>query len=223
MAQYLAAQGNQLQGQIVFAATGYVAMAIGAMTLLAGDSEIGLFTVEDLTIGRAIAFNDDNSSVESLFSIKLTKSDEYELKADFAYHSSRAHETSLALNARGRIIVSLHQASPDTLLFVQSETFNMVEAEGERLYASLTKLGYEYSSPFNCIVSIERKIDYFTGTIEDVSSDHWEDRLVAHSGMLDTALQTIHPAYCCPSDGRLWSFTYPLALSQWSSTLTLHV
>ena len=62
--------GHQLQGQTVFPAAGYVAMALEAARHLANEREVELFEVYDLNIGRAITFEDDsNFAVETLVSL----------------------------------------------------------------------------------------------------------------------------------------------------------
>jgi hybrid polyketide synthase/nonribosomal peptide synthetase ACE1 len=37
----------------------------------------------------------------------------------------------------------------------------------------------------------------------------WEDQLIVHPGMLDTALQTGFAAFSCPGDERLWALIVP--------------
>jgi hybrid polyketide synthase/nonribosomal peptide synthetase ACE1 len=56
--------GHQIQGQIIFPATGYISMAVEAVNIIA-ESNLGLVTIEDLRVGRALAFSDDDASVES--------------------------------------------------------------------------------------------------------------------------------------------------------------
>lgn len=68
-------KGHRLQGQTVFPASGYVVMAIEAVKSLARNHAIRLIEVEDLAISRAIAFNDDSTSVETLLSLKLASAD----------------------------------------------------------------------------------------------------------------------------------------------------
>ena len=62
--------GHQLQGQTVFPAAGYVFMALEASRSLAADKPVELFEVQDLSIPRAITFEDgDNSGVEILVTL----------------------------------------------------------------------------------------------------------------------------------------------------------
>ncbi|KFZ18638.1 hypothetical protein V502_04011 [Pseudogymnoascus sp. VKM F-4520 (FW-2644)] len=164
--------------------------------------------ITPLTIGRAIAFNDESSAVESLFSIKLITDVPHELVADFARYSS-LNSDPMGLNASGRIVFTLSDTAPDILPAIQSEQFNLVDVEIERFYDSLTQLGYEYSAPFRGVKQIKRKINCAVGNIEDASGSDWEDQLIVHPAMLDTAVQTIFAAHFCPGDGELWTLHVP--------------
>jgi hybrid polyketide synthase/nonribosomal peptide synthetase ACE1 len=55
-------KGHCIQGGMVFPAAGYVAMVVEAAKILAGKSRISLIKIENLFIGRAIAFNEETST-----------------------------------------------------------------------------------------------------------------------------------------------------------------
>lgn len=208
-------QGHRLQGQVVFPATGYVAMAVEALSILAKDRgiEVSLFKVSEVLINRAIAFNDDSSSIEVLFRVRIIESSSHHMLAEFTCESSVAEDNTMALNAKGRLELSLGNASPDTLPLPQpSSLFNMADVETDRFYSALAKVGYEYSHPFRGISEIKRRVDLAVGVIEDQSGYSWEDQLIVHPGMLDTALQTIFAAFCSPGDERLWSLHVPVKI-----------
>ncbi|RHZ43317.1 uncharacterized protein CDV56_101073, partial [Aspergillus thermomutatus] len=201
-------QCHRLQGQIVFAATAYIAMALDVVALLADRTPV-LLKLEDFSIQRAMAFNDENSGLESLFTATIVKSDAREFIMEFACYSSMSNDTPMSRNANGRVIVYLEQAEAEPMPTISSESFNLTDIEIGRFYKSLSTLGYEYESPFDCICEIKRKQGYATGKIEDMSGSAWEDQLIVHPGMMDTALQTISAAYCCPGDGRLFTIHVP--------------
>ncbi|KAF2175886.1 polyketide synthase PksB [Zopfia rhizophila CBS 207.26] len=203
--------GHQIQGQIVFPATGYIAMAVEAITILAGSSSIGLVSIGDLHIGRAMAFNDDDSSVETLFDVRIVSQTKGEIQAQFSCNSGgpRDHRSTMALNASGTVKVMLASQESDKLPSVKTDDLNTSEVAVDRFYESLSRLGYNYSWPFHGTTSIRRKADYATGTIEDQSGTDWEDQLIVHPGMLDTALQTNFAAFCCPGDERMWALHVP--------------
>ncbi|KAK3935596.1 hypothetical protein QBC46DRAFT_462003 [Diplogelasinospora grovesii] len=189
--------GHKIQGQIVFPAAGFVAMAVEAMLAIAGKSSIALLTIKDLIIGRAIAFNDENSSVESLFSVKLVYSRNDSIHASFSCYSGAPHEvdTAMGLNAEGTVTA-----------------WNLTDIEVDRFYNQFARLEYEYTPPFRGMRSIRRRNGYATGAIEDESGSAWEDQLLVHPGMLDTALQASSAAFSCPGDGRMWGLYIPAGI-----------
>lgn len=209
-------KGHKLQGQVVFPATGYVCMAVEAMKALAGQSEINLFKITDVHITRAIAFNDEGASVETLFSVSSVESTDEIITAEFACYSILSSDSAASLNAKGRAVVHLAIATPDTLPVSPPDSFNLVEVDGHHFYTDLSKIGYDYSPPFQGVMHIERNPDYSTGLIQDQSGSEWEDNLVVHPGVLDTALQTAFAAWSFPGDGRLWSLHVPTHISSFT-------
>ncbi|KAG5806456.1 hypothetical protein H9Q71_008972 [Fusarium xylarioides] len=202
--------GHQIQGQIIFPATGYISMAVEALNIVA-ESNLGLVTIEDLRVGRALAFSDDDASVESTFDLRIISRSETEIEAEFSCYSGHPqnHTTSMVLNATAHIKASLSAPTPHELPNIKVDDFNLREVEVDRFYDFLGRLGYNYSWPFHGTTSIRRKANYATGTLEDQSGSEWEDQLLVHPGMLDTALQTTFVALCCPGDQRMWALHLP--------------
>ena len=209
--------GHRLQGQTVFPASGYVVMAVEAVKTLAGDHNIRLIELQDLIIGRAITFNNDLSGVETLLSLRLVslKHEHSEsIIADFKCYSCLQHEKSMSMNASGRVLLHLGDALADSLPLSRSKQVNMVDVDVDRFYSSLAKLGYDYSDPFRGITALKRKVDSAAGTLICATGNLWEDELMVHPGMLDTAFQTIFAAYCSPGDNRLWSLHVPTSIQR---------
>ncbi|KAF5247338.1 hypothetical protein FANTH_6429 [Fusarium anthophilum] len=202
--------GHQIQGQIIFPATGYISMAVEALNIVT-ESNLGLVTIADLRVGRAMAFSDDDASVESSFDLRIINRSEKEIEAEFSCYSGHPqnHTTSMALNATAQIKASLSAPTPHELPNIGVDDFNLREVEVDRFYDFLGRLGYNYSWPFHGTTSIRRKANYATGTLEDQSGSEWEDQLLVHPGMLYTALQTTFVALCCPGDQRMWALHLP--------------
>ena len=207
-------KGHRLQGQIVFPATGYVALAVEAMNVLASDSEISLIAIEDLVISQAVAFSDEESSIETLFKTKRIRGRNDEYRIEFSFYSGTLHNdgSPMALKASGVLSATLTEASPDTLPIIHSDSFNMKEIEVGRFYDSLARVGYHYSWPFCGIKTIERKRGLSTGIIENQCGYEWADQLHVHPCLLDAALQTCFAAFCCPGDESLWGLHVPTSL-----------
>ncbi|KAJ5429252.1 hypothetical protein N7491_006268, partial [Penicillium cf. griseofulvum] len=201
--------GHQLQGQVVFPATGYVSMAIEAMKQLSTQNDITCIKIADLEIGRAISFDDDGASIEVVFNANVIETTEKAITAQFACYSISNTDGNAVLNAKGRVIADLGSSSPATLANYKSDPFNLVTVDQTEFYRCLTKIGYDYSEPFQGVFEIQRKPGYATGLIKDQSGISWEDNLTFHPGMLDTALQTAFAAWSFPGDGQIWSLHVP--------------
>lgn len=204
-------QGHQLQGQIIFPATGYISMAVEAIKILAEPSSLGLITIEDLNITRALAFVDEDASVETLFELRILSRSENEINAEFCCYSGipHTHTATMSLNATAQIKASLGAPTSDKLSKTAVDDFDLRPVSVDRFYDFLARLGYNYSWPFRGTTSIRRKANFATGTLEDQSGSNWEDQLMVHPGMLDSSLQTTFAAFCCPGDERLWALHLP--------------
>jgi hybrid polyketide synthase/nonribosomal peptide synthetase ACE1 len=206
--------GHQLQGQLVFPAMGYVAMAVEAAVVVASTShgrKIGLISLQDVVIDRAITFGEQDSGVECKITMTVISFTIDELSARITIHSGLPFDaaTPLALNFSATVKVMFHEPASDTLPASRVDEINLVDAQPERLYSQFTSLGYNYSSPFTAVRAIHRKMDFATGDLEDESEDNWEDQLLVHPGFLDSALQTGFAAYSHPHDKRLWALYVP--------------
>ncbi|KAF3480935.1 uncharacterized protein GIQ15_06282 [Arthroderma uncinatum] len=205
--------GHRLQGQVVFPATGYVAMAVEAMGFLAAQSEVSCFKISDLDIRRAISFNEEGSSVEVIVNVTSVKITDEDITAEFTCHSILPDDVTAILSASARLTAQLGCPTADILPCYTSDPFNLVEVNKDEFYRNLTKLGHDYSHPFRGVSHIKRKPDYSTGLIEDQSGHKWEDDLLFHPGMLDTGLQTTLAAWSFPGDGQIWSLHVPTFIS----------
>ncbi|KAH8753456.1 hypothetical protein BGZ57DRAFT_958474 [Hyaloscypha finlandica] len=209
--------GHRLQGLTVFPATGYIAMAVEAMAILAGGKPIGLISLEDFVIGHAMTIPEGLVGLECLIILKIIRSLDDELCCEFTCSSGLPWDASasMLLNAKATITIAFLEPSPDTLPSVQTEedlTLADREVDVDRFYSHLTRLGYNYSGPFRAVTSIRRQKGFATGTLEDRSDGKWEDQLIIHPCWLDTALQTSLVAYSHPHDERLWALHVPTSV-----------
>ncbi|KAH7322503.1 equisetin synthetase [Stachybotrys elegans] len=206
--------GHRLQDQIVFPATGYVAMVLEAMHSLAAESDVAQYHIHDLVLERAITFPDDNAGVETIFNINIQESSKTRIVATFGCYSCAEGERSLTANANGAVEITLGKPSTTGLPCSSTSTnkFNLIDVGVDRFYSTLAKIGYQYSQPFQGITSIQRRHGYATGLLEDQSNSEWEDKLVVHPGVLDTALQTLFAAFSYPGDESLRSLHVPVTI-----------
>ena len=207
-------QGHALQGQSVFPAMGYVSMAVEAIRIAAKDRRLGLITLKNLVIGRAMAFSDDNAGIETKVILHTDSATDDKLSARIACYSGLPYDgaTSRALNFNAVVTAVFYEPEPDTLPATRRDEINLVEADSQRLYSQFTKLGYNYNSPFTGVRTIQRKTGWATGEIQDESGNGWEDNLLVHPGWLDSAIQTGFAAYSHPWDNRLFTLLVPTAI-----------
>ncbi|KAI0139914.1 hypothetical protein F4776DRAFT_677192 [Hypoxylon sp. NC0597] len=209
-------KGHMLQGQTVFPATGYVSMAIEAVKAVAVDANadalISLIKLNEVEIGRAITFDDDNSSVETIFSVSSVDVTGAVVSAEWACYSVLAGST--VLNAKGRVLCQLSTPEPDTIPLAKAEdAYELVPIGEKHFYDNLSGVGYGYSPPFQGLSNLRRKLGYSVGTLSDQSRSAWEDNLVLHPGTLDSALQTVFAAWAYPGDSQIWSLHVPVSIA----------
>ncbi|XDG10245.1 hypothetical protein ABKA04_009860 [Annulohypoxylon sp. FPYF3050] len=209
-------KGHMLQGQTVFPATGYVSMAIEAIKSVAldnsPDAAIGLLKLADVEIGRAITFDDDNSSVETIFSISSIDVTDAAVSAEWACYSVIAGST--VLNAKGQVVCQFSTPEADSIPLVKADdSYDLVSIDTKHFYDNLSGVGYGYSPPFQGLSNIRRKLGYGVGTLSDQSGSAWEDNLVLHPGTLDSALQTVFAAWAYPGDPQIWSLHVPVSIT----------
>ncbi|KAF9768362.1 hypothetical protein IL306_014363 [Fusarium sp. DS 682] len=208
-------QGHALQGQSVFPAMGYISLAVEAVAAAAtAGRKLGLITIDNVVIGRALSFDSENSGMETKVTLSVVRSTDDEFFGRITCHSGLPFDsgTPLTLNFSATITAAFYEAESDTLPAVRHDEINLVEAEPERLYSQFTKLGYTYGSPFTGVRAIHRKMGWAMGEIEDESGDGWEDKLLVHPGWLDSVIQTGFAAYSHPHDNRLFTLCVPTTI-----------
>nr|A0A411KUP8.1 RecName: Full=Hybrid PKS-NRPS synthetase ucsA; AltName: Full=UCS1025A pyrrolizidinone biosynthesis cluster protein A [Acremonium sp.]QBC88145.1 UcsA [Acremonium sp.] len=220
--------GHQLQGQTVWPAAGYVALAVEAANQLAkGHGGLShIIELEDLDIGKAIAFENDKAGVELLFSLHVNNitvvNGQKVLEAGFSSRSSVGEaSTEAALNASGHIrltITDFESPEPSPALPVQdSARIAMTEVDQNLFYNELKVLGYNYTGPFRALHSLSRKLDHGRGRLARVSKSDMHDSergLLVHPGYLDAAFQAMFLAYAYPGDGQIWSLHVPVSIGR---------
>ncbi|AEO57481.1 polyketide synthetase, partial [Thermothelomyces thermophilus ATCC 42464] len=220
--------GHQLQGQTVFPAAGYVALAAEAAKQLAKAAAAGPLAkieLKDLDIGKAIAFESDKAGIELVFSLHIDKATEIDghrvFETSFFARSvtATAESTDAALNASGRMQVTVAgdgAAEPlESLPAQEAGPAAMTEVDDSLFYSELKQLGYGYSGAFRALHSMTRKSDFGRGRISkvDAASMHPSEKdLLVHPGYLDAAFQAMFLAYSYPGDGRIWSLHVPVSI-----------
>lgn len=201
--------GHQLQGQIVFPAAGYISLAVEASLSFARDEPVQVVEILDLDICQALTFDEENSTVETLFSLSdMQPPNRGFIHGTFKYYSyaeKRGTSLELVLMARGNICMRLGVPSKTILAPRSQPASNMISVEPHQHYSSLERLGYQYTGPFYGLFDLKRKLGATTSSLLKVE----RSSLLIHPATLDSAFQSILLAHCFPGDGRLWSLHVP--------------
>nr|APX44007.1 polyketide synthase [Pestalotiopsis microspora] len=212
--------GHQLQGQTVFPAAGYVAMAVEASRSIAANKQIELIELRDLQIPRAITFEEEENSlgVETMVTmtdIKCIGDESVTAHCSiYAYPViSAGTDHDLELMARCSVTVALGDPSSTTLPCHPAEDYNMSAVDVDRFYSALTELGYGYSGPFRTLSSMRRRLNHASAFVDDYCYTEDDSTLyLVHPTMLDVAFQSSMLAYSAPGDERLWSLHVPTSI-----------
>ncbi|KAF6220917.1 hypothetical protein HO133_002597 [Letharia lupina] len=211
--------GHQLQGQVVFPAAGYVAMALAAGKEVAGSRDIEILEVHDLTIDKAIAFDGGaNFAVETLTTLTGITPSHLNMKtqsADFAVFSCwNSRSTTLELVSKGKITIVYGTPSVSVLSSTPVDDLDIMDIDSDRFYSSLDELGYGYSGPFRTLSSTRRRLDQASAMVSTYEYHDDEEILIVHPTMLDVAFQASLLARSSPGDDQLWSLHVPTSIKR---------
>ncbi|RYO74938.1 hypothetical protein DL764_010620 [Monosporascus ibericus] len=218
--------GHQLQGQVVFPAAGYVAMALEASRSLAAGRPVEVFELHDLSIPRAITFEEDaNSGVETLVTLtglatttrldQLHQSQTTVFTAEFSCYSCTGvgSDQEMELMASGNVKIVFGTPDVAALASTPLEVSNMSPVDTDHFYSSLDKLGYGYSGIFHGMSSLKRRFNQSSVKVATYPYSLEETSVyLVHPTMLDVAFQASMLAYSAPGDERLWSLHVPTSI-----------
>ncbi|KAI0479373.1 hypothetical protein GGR56DRAFT_665124 [Xylariaceae sp. FL0804] len=209
---------HQLQGQVVFPAAGYIAMALEAARKLAADRPVEIFELHNLNIPRAITFEEDSDSgVETLVTLTgvttAVEPDKTITAAFSCYSGSGITDVDLELMASGTVKIVLGVPDVSALNSTLLDSSGVTLVDCDRFYSSLSKLGYGYSGNFRGISSLQRRFNQ-ASVLVDVYHYSMDDTSVyiVHPTMLDVSFQAFMLAYSAPGDERLWSLHVPTSI-----------
>ncbi|KAK1839826.1 polyketide synthase peptide synthetase [Colletotrichum chrysophilum] len=209
-------QGHQLQGQMVYPAAAYISSAVEAARVLVDTQAIRFIEIHNFVIGRALVFQDDQSSVETLFTLSnIDRRSQDDVSANFKFHAATsANADNLACLATGQLVLKLDAAQhPDRSARCRNpEPPYMLDVAQHNFYSSLEKLGYQYEGVFKSMSSMKRKLDYGSAFVE-VPHQEAADAVLVHPALLDVAFQAIFLAYWWPGDGSIDRLHVPTSIS----------
>ncbi|TRX93304.1 hypothetical protein FHL15_005883 [Xylaria flabelliformis] len=211
--------GHQIQGQMIFPAAGYVAMALESSKILAAEKIVKTYELYDLSIPRATVIEDaDNASVETLVTLtKIQFHQDDTATADFRCYALPVTVTGskqeMTINAIGTVKIVFGEPDVDALSSTPVEDFNLRTVDSDEFYEYLSTLGYGYTGPFRTLSSTQRRLGHSSGLIAAYDyADSEPSRYLIHPSTLDVAFQASILAYTSPSDERLWALHVPTVI-----------
>ncbi|KAM7189008.1 hypothetical protein V8F20_010311 [Naviculisporaceae sp. PSN 640] len=208
-------EGHKIQGQMVLPAAGYVSMVFEAAQTMVTEMghdfvhNVQLLQVEDLEITRAIVFSeDDKTGVETTTTLSGIHRDDTDqaVVATFIISAHVSQNAShLTKTASGKLRVVLGD-SPATLPPRTRTPEHLIPIDTQRFYSSLETVGYGYTREFRKCTDMKRRLNFCTGSIDEVDDD---SGLLIHPGVLDQVFQAMFGAFFSPGDGRFWTIFLP--------------
>lgn len=212
--------GHEIQGQAVFPAAGYLAMALEAAHVIAGEEPLRLVEIGDCIIDRALQISDNATGVGTLFSMGLTKSDSHSFHGSFTCFDDG--NGSFQNCASGTITSTFGETNATAIPSRACKaTQGMVEVDVDEFYSALDELGHAYSGSFRGITSLARKRWASSGLVlnQQTSRLHSPRPIILHPSLLETAVQALLAAIGAPGDGQLYSLHIPTGVSRvWISS-----
>ncbi|KAI1825867.1 hypothetical protein F4861DRAFT_500148 [Xylaria intraflava] len=204
--------GHRIQSVIVFPATGYIVSVLEAALLLCNNSTATLIEIIDVDIISALAFEDDNSSIEIVLSLTNISRDADEvIEAEFKYcAASGKGDGPLELKAKGLVRILLGQTSRTALPGRLPRRPNLVPVRETTFYQKMSEHEYYYTGQFKSLERLERKLGAATGLINQIE----KTSLLVHPGTLDAAVQSSFLTYADPDDGTHQSIYLPKRIRQ---------
>lgn len=213
-------RGHAIQGQTVFPAAGFAVMALEAAKVLAPVETMRLMELLNFSIHRALSFYDDNTGVETIFTMsdvqRQVEAGQSFLTANFSCHACMNKDTGgFTSMASGQLRIQLAEQSLETLPERPPQTGTILDVDVDYFYSALAKLGYGYTGMFQGITDLRRKTGGAHGEMTiPIDAESVDQHFVVHPATLDVAFQSIFAAIGAPGDGRLWTLHVPTLISR---------
>ncbi|KAF4841363.1 Lovastatin nonaketide synthase mokA [Colletotrichum siamense] len=209
-------EGHDLQGQPILPAAGYVAMAMEAALhvtrkRVAQDLKVTVLEVLDLSIDKAISFDDKNSMAELLVTLKVTHQSAEQLEAEVHIDSALDRETNPSNSASGRVVATFGSPSMCLPRRGLNEPLHPNDIDIGSFYRELELLGLDYTKKYRGVHELRRADGRAAGRLSQYRlGNSSEQDILLHPATLDTAFQAIMGAFSYPGDKALRSTVVPV-------------
>ncbi|KAK2037200.1 beta-ketoacyl synthase domain-containing protein [Colletotrichum somersetense] len=213
-------EGHHLQTQLVVPASGYVVMAMEAALhvarkRVAQDVDVAVLEVLDLSIDKAMTFDDQNSMAELLVTLRVIDQSAEQLSAEVRIDSALERETKPYMTACGHVVVTFGSPSTCSPQRGLDEPLHPNDIDVNRFYEEIERLGIAYTKKYHGIHELRRADCRAAGRLLHYrlpnTSSH---EIVVHPATLDTAFQAVMGAYSYPGDRALRSTVIPVHIDR---------
>ncbi|KAI0975805.1 hypothetical protein F4678DRAFT_484023 [Xylaria arbuscula] len=207
---------HQIQGELVFPASGYISSLIEAVTYLFSPHAIRLIEFSNVVFGKALIIpRGTNTGIDTILSIRILAENSNNTHAIFTFSSGADTDLKpLTENMSGVLLIHRGPTSTSPLpppCTPDRKSYLTVEAD--YFYSAIHELGHGYHETFRGLSDLHRKSNEATGMI-GVPEQTGEDTLIMHPAVLDCAIQALLLAYCYPGDGRLRCLHLPTKMER---------
>ncbi|KAM3067829.1 Reducing polyketide synthase boa6 [Clarireedia jacksonii] len=205
--------GHKFQQQTLVPAAFYCSMALESSKVLANGKPIQLVELHDVDIERAINLEQNNASVEVIFSLKprlSSKDNDTQASAEFWCTAAQSGKPMSKIFS-GRISMTFGAQRADVLSNRSSVRPVLGPMNVERFYDSLANVGLEFTGIFRGIEKGWRRMHISSLEGRRCLSD---TGVLVHPAFLDMALHATLAAYASPGDERFWTPYLPRRIAK---------
>ncbi|KAJ4351221.1 Polyketide synthase 19 [Didymosphaeria variabile] len=208
--------GHKIQGEILFPASGYLAMTYEAAIRLVDDQQsLRLVELHDVDIMRAMRLEEDSPGLEVVFTIRVLSQSDDGITAEVACYSGAvdsvqpldAPQARLTTHFTAGVRISLGEPHKDALPRRAEPRLPLDALDIDQLYESLAKVGYNYADPFRA-KSVSRRLNSAAMTVSPPPTGS-SIRASMHPAPLDTTIHGLLAGFSFPGDGRLQTIYLP--------------
>lgn len=207
-------RGHTVQGQVLFPAAGFVALAVEGSKTITADEPVSLIELHDFSIHNALAIADETTGAEIISSIKSIVREDNIITAQFSCDACTNKDTgSMSSMSSGKLVIRMGEQSQSALPIRPTPEHELRKVNVENQYASFQDIGYNYNGIFKAITSLKRTTNLAMGKIlvpEDTEGS--DASFTVHPAVLDVGLQVTLCAIGAPFDSRLWTLHVPTVI-----------
>lgn len=215
-------RGHEIHGQVLFPASGFLAMSYEAAIRLVEDQElIRLVEIHNVDMVHAMSMEEDSAGLEVLFTVRITSHSNDCITASLACYSGAVDAVqpldclqpglTAHFSADLRLLLADEPGRNISLPSRPTPVLPMTALNMEQVYGSLSKAGLNYSGSFRA-KSMLRRLNHTVVTVSSPPPEAFPMRACMHPALVDTALQGIYTAFSFPGDGHLRTTYLPTRL-----------